>query len=96
MKNNADISTLLKPIGRSFRKFHTTIFIVAVVAGLAYVVLSVTSIISSASVGTSAPSTGTEATLDSTTIERLGDFHTSDAIPAAEALPAGRVNPFNE
>lgn len=93
---NADVSSLLQPIAKGLKSFHTTIFIVVVVVGLTFAVLTASSIITAASNGTASAPTGTQGGLDTATIERLKSFHTSDQIPAAEELPNTRINPFNE
>lgn len=98
MKKSADISTSLKPLGRFLQRFHLTIFIVVIVGGLAYAVVSLYSVLSEASTIPEQPAaTATAATTyDQVTIDHLNKLYSADNAPANIDLPAGRINPFSE
>lgn len=100
---NADISTLLKPAGKFFKKFHTTLFFVIIVAGLAFTVITINTLLTEASDPTSTsgnelPSTGntgTPGSFDEQTIQKINSLHESSS-PAEVTLPEGRISPFSE
>ncbi len=97
MKKSTNTSTLLKPIGRFFQRFHLTVFIVIIVGGLAYAVLSLYDVLAAASTlpvsATTAPSS---TSFDQSTINRLNQLYSSDKAPSSVTLPSGRINPFGE
>jgi hypothetical protein len=97
MKNgNIDLNAALKPIANGLQRFHTTLFIVVVVIGLAVAVLMLRNSINNASAGVST-TTNTQATsFDTSTMDRLKDYHTSDGTLPDVNLPSGRINPFTE
>jgi hypothetical protein len=93
---NADLSSLLKPVGIVFRRFHLTIFIVFIVACLGYAVISFSTLLGESSTDTSYTSPIDAGSIDQATLERINALHTSDdPIPAA-STPAGRINPLSE
>lgn len=94
---NADISVLFKSLGRIFQRFHTTLFIVIIVAGLSYAVISLSTLLGDAS-NTTTPTTSPTAqtSTDQATIDRIEALHTSDEAPDNVELPSGRINPFAE
>jgi hypothetical protein len=96
MKKSSDVSTIFKPIGRFFQRFHLTIFIVIVASGLAYAVLSLYGVLSDASDTLTTPATTSSTSFDQTTIDRLDKMYSSDNAPAPAKLPDGRTNPFGE
>ncbi len=98
MNKSPDISMSLKPVGRFFQRFHLTIFIVVIVGGLAYAVVSLYNVLSDAS---SIPAqttavTATPTSFNQATIDRLKQMYTSDNAPSSITLPAGRINPLGE
>jgi len=93
---NLDLSSILKPIGAGLRRFHTTLFIVAIVIGLAVAVLMLRNTINDASSGIGSNTKTTSTTFDTSTMDRLKDYHTSDDTLPAVNLPSGRINPFTE
>jgi len=99
MNKSPDISTSLKPVGRFFQRFHLTIFIVVIVGGLAYAVVSLYTVLSDASTIPEQPTstvTTTRPTYDQTTIDHLNQLYTAENAPGSIDLPAGRINPFSE
>lgn len=97
MKNqNIDLRAIAKPIASAFKRFHTTLFIVVLVIGLAVAVLVLRTVILNASSGVGADGTAIKADFDSSTMERLKEFHTSKDSLEPVQLPSGRINPFSE
>lgn len=98
MNKNPDISTSLKPLGRFLQRFHLTIFIVIIVGGLTYAIMSLYDVLSDASTIPAQSTTTTSAgiTFDQATIDHLNKMYTADAAPATVDLPTGRINPFSE
>lgn len=97
MNNSIDISKILKTIGSLFRRFHTTLFIVVIVLGLAYAVLSLNSLIATASdPNANSTNAATDTSPQQTVVERIKQLHTSDKAPDTIDLPSGRINPFSE
>lgn len=90
-----DVTLLFSRIGYAFRRFHATLFIIAVVAGLAYAVISLSNLVTDASEGIGGTTTNETITFDTATMERLKALHSSEKTPSI-ALPNGRINPFNE
>lgn len=94
---NLSISMLFKPFVLLFRKFHLTLFIVAVVAGLAGAVLLLNTMLTNLSAvdeGYTSPIGA--GTIDQATLDRIKELHTSDETVPASTLPQGRTNPFGE
>lgn len=97
MKNNIDLKRIPKSILVLFQKFHTTLFIIFIVAGLSVAVLLLNQLLSEASDTTTKGSENTSSTdAYQTTIDRINDFHSSDKAPSNVSLPTGRINPFVE
>lgn len=90
------LSSLFKPIAPLFRKYHLTIFVVFVVAGLGYAVFSFTNLLSQTSTDSSYTSPISAGTIDQVTLDRINALHTSDEPTPALVTPPGRVNPFSE
>lgn len=86
---------ILKPISRLIGRYHMTLFIVFIVAGLTSSVLFLNAILTNAASDdyTSPIDAGS---IDRATLDRLKALHTSDVSSAAPKLPSGRVNPFGE
>lgn len=93
---NITISSLFKPIISLFRKYHLTIFIVFVVAGLGYAVFTFTNLLGETSTDTTYTSPISAGTIDQATLDRLNALHTSDEPIPAPVTPPGRINPFSE
>lgn len=97
MKIDINLSRIVSFVGSIFQRFHTTIFIVVIVMGLSYAVLSLSSLLSEA-----ADTTNTTTNLpgqdnnDQTTLDRIEELHTSADAPSSIELPEGRINPFVE
>lgn len=82
-------------LGKAFTKFHTTLFIIAVVAGLGLAVLDLYQITVRASSGVDGHSDSSSINFDTNTMEGLKQLHSSDNAPDID-LPEGRINPFGE
>lgn len=93
---NMTLTSLFKPAASLLRKYHLTIFIVFVVAGLSYAVLSFTDLLGATSTDSTYTSPISAGTIDQATLDRIQALHTSDETTPALVLPAGRTNPFSE
>lgn len=93
---NITLTSLLKPVIPIFRKYHLTIFIVFVVAGLSFAVFTFTSLLGETSIDTTYTSPINAGTIDQTTLDRIKALHTSDEATPAMVTPPGRINPFSE
>ena len=99
MKNanlNINFKALLKPVGSIFRRFHLTLFIVFITAGLSYAVYTFTNLLNESSTDSTYVSPHDAGSIDQATLDRIKALHTSDEPIPASTLPAGRVNPFSE
>lgn len=85
-----------KPIKALFNRFHMTLFIVFIVAGLGYAVMTFNTLLSESSTDTTYTSPIDAGTIDQTTLERIKALHTSDEPIPAAVTPPGRTNPFSE
>ena len=93
---NITLGSLLKPITDLLSRFHMTIFIVFITAGLSVAVLFLNSILTDTSPADGYTSPIDAGSIDQATLERIKELHTSDeAVPSA-VLPEGRINPFGE
>jgi hypothetical protein len=93
---NITLSSLFKPIIPLFRKYHITIFIVFVVAGLGYAVFTFTNLLGATSTDATYTSPISAGTIDQATLNRIKALHTSDEATPALVTPPGRINPFTE
>jgi hypothetical protein len=93
---NIRIGSPFKLIGRLFLRFHMTLFIVLVVAGLGAAVIFVYGIITDTSGDESYVSPINPGSIDQATLDRINSLHTSDQAVTPPALPDGRSNPFGE
>jgi hypothetical protein len=93
---NASISSSFKPILRIFKRYHITIFIVFVVAGLGYAVFSFSNLLGASSTDTTYTSAINAGTIDKATLDRIKALHPSDQTPPAPVALSGRTNPFSE
>lgn len=93
---NIDISNVFKPIYKLFVRFHMTLFIVLVTAGLATAVIFLNQILVDSGTATNYTSPIDAGSIDQATLERIKELHTSDEPVAPESLPGGRINPFGE
>ena len=89
-------TSLLKPIKALFTRFHMTLFIVFIVAGLGYAVMTFNTLLSESSTDTTYTSPIDAGTIDQTTLERIKALHTSDEPTPGRVTPPGRTNPFSE
>lgn len=102
-----EASSLLKPIGKIFKKFHLLIFFVFIIACLSIAVITTNAIVTgedtaSKSIlgpnsGTATPGTGTSSTsIDSATLQRIQSLKPSTE-PSTYTPPQDiRNNPFAE
>lgn len=93
---NLSLSSLFKPIGNVIGRFHMTLFIVFIVAGLGAAVLFLTNILNDSSTGDGYTSPINAGSIDQATLERIQELHTSQEGASTLRLPEGRVNPFSE
>jgi hypothetical protein len=94
---NLTVRSLLKPFALLFQRFHFTLFIVLIVAGLGGAVLLLNSMLFNLSGVDDGYTSSIEAgTIDQATLNRIKELHTSkETVPSGD-LPSGRVNPFGE
>jgi len=90
------LTALLKPFKLLFTRFHLTLFIVLVVAGLGAAVVLLTGILNDASTDTNYTSPIEAGSIDQTTLDRINALHTSDEQTAPTTVPETRQNPFVE
>jgi len=95
MKNTSS-SLQLKPLIRVFKRYHLTIFIVFVAAGLGTAVFTFTNLLGESSSDASYTSPIGAGTIDQATLERIKVLHTSDEATPTLVVPSGRTNPFSE
>jgi len=93
---NTSVSSVFKPVGTLLMRSHMTIFIVFIVAGLSFAVISFTTLLSEASTDTSYTSPIDAGSIDQATLERIKSLHTSDEATPTFVTPQGRINPFSE
>jgi hypothetical protein len=93
---NLDSGQIFKLIGSSIRRFHITIFIIILVCGLAFAVLTLNGVIQQSSDTNGYTSNLDNTSFDQSTIDRLNQLQTSDSGTSSIVLPAGRINPFTE
>jgi cell division protein FtsB len=96
MKQSINLSAFFKPLRNFFQRFHLTVFIVVIVGGLAYSVISLYNLLSDVAVIPAQTSTTGQTSFDQATIDSLTQMYASDAAPATIQLPSGRINPFGE
>lgn len=93
---NISVGSLFTSIGHQFGRFHMTLFIVFITAGLSMAVLFLNNILTDTSSSDGYTSPIDAGSIDQATLERIKELHTSEeAVPDA-AFPEGRVNPFGE
>lgn len=85
-----------KIIGRLFKRYHMTLFIIFIVGCLAAAVLFLTNILNDASLGAGYESPISAGSIDQATLDRINALHTSDDPLPAALSPAGRPSPFSE
>jgi len=90
------LSSLFKPVIPIFRKYHLTIFIVFVVAGLGYAVFTFTNLLGETSTDSQYVSPINAGSIDEATLNRIKVLHTSDEPTPALVTPPGRIDPFSE
>ncbi|MDB5162130.1 MAG: hypothetical protein JWM52_638 [Candidatus Saccharibacteria bacterium] len=93
---NIDITSFFKKFSQAIARFHLTLFIVFIVAGLGTAVLFLNSILTDTAGGDTYTSPITPGTIDQATLERINQLHTSDEALPPSTLPTGRINPFSE
>jgi hypothetical protein len=87
---------ILKPIKKFLKRFHLTLFLILIVAGLSSAVLVINNTLEDTSTDPSYTSLINAGSIDQTTLTRLNDLHTSTEGNPAQTLPPGRINPVNE
>lgn len=96
MKKDIKLSAILAPITKAFKKYNLTMFIVALVGGLAIAVLMLSSALQKASDTSDYTPATDSSSFDQTTINRVKQLHSSTEQSTEYTLPTGRTNPFSE
>lgn len=88
-------STLLKPLGVFFRRFHLLIFFIVLAASVSVAIVMLNETLTDTTSGdyTSAINAGS---IDQATLERIQSLHPSSQPNPAPQAPEGRLNPFAE
>lgn len=87
-------SSLLKPLGAFFRRFHLILFFI-LIAGLVSAAIYLINQALSGPADEAYTSSINAGTIDRATLDRVQSLHSRNE-PATVQLPAGRVNPFAE
>ena len=92
---NNSIARLLKPIIDKFNNLRLILFIVVIIGGLIFCILTLNNILQKP------PAVDTETSIannriDQTTINSLNRLKTSSDNIEIQALPTSRINPFSE
>jgi len=93
---NVSLGSLFKPLGKAFARFHLTIFIVFITAGLGVAVVVLNTILTESSTADGYTSPIDAGSIDQSTLDRIRELHGSDEDVPALTIPEGRVNPFGE
>lgn len=93
---NITIPNPFTALGKLLRRFHMTIFIIFIAAGLSVAVLYLNMIINDPSNAEGYTSPIDAGSIDQTTLDRIKELHTSDEATPALTFPEGRINPFAE
>lgn len=95
-KSKPSLSISFAPLTRVFHRYHLTLFIVLIIAGLVAAVLLLSNILNGASVGDDYESPISAGTIDQATLDRINALYTVDE-PFPPAQPVeGRSSPFTE
>ncbi len=92
MNNSANI---FQPIINIFKRFNLILFIVTIVGGLIFAVITLNSALQRTSTDTTSKQ-NTSNVFDQSTVVRLEKLKTSSENSVIPTLPSGRVNPFAE
>jgi len=93
---NMTVGSLFKPLIRMFTRFHLTIFIVFIVAGLSYAVLLLNDMFIDTSDTNGYTPPNDTGSIDQATLDRIKQLHTSDEAVSPLTQSGGRTNPFGE
>ncbi len=94
---NLTIGSLFKPFTLLFTKFHLTLFIIIVAAGLSSAVLLLNNTLANLStIDETYTSSIGAGTIDQATLDRIKELHTSDETFSTDVISTGRTNPFGE
>jgi hypothetical protein len=93
---NINLTLSFKGIARIFQRYHLTLFIVFVTAGLSVAVVTFSNLLTQSSTDTTYTSPISAGTIDQATLDRITALHTSDATPAPLVTLSGRIDPFSE
>lgn len=102
-----DASSLLKPIGKIFKKFHLLIFFVFIIACLSLAVITTSALLTTESStstnsslisgnGTGASGSGTSGSIDRATLQRIQALKPSTEPSTYTPAQGTRNNPFAE
>lgn len=90
------IGSLFTTISRQLARFHMTLFIVFIVAGLSVAVIFLNNVLSDTTTLDGYTSPISPGSIDQATLERIKELHTSDETVPTSKYPDGRINPFGE
>lgn len=97
-----EASTLFKPLGKIFKKFHLLIFFVFIIACLSFAVITTNAILTGEESsttnlgGTPGGTSNTSGTIDRTTLQRIQSLKQSTEASTYVPTETGRSNPFSE
>lgn len=92
---NNSIGHIFKPVIDTFKRLNLIIFIVTIVGGLIFAVITLTNILQQPT-SDSKKASSTSETLDQATVNRLNKLKPSSENLSTQSLPSGRLNPFTE
>lgn len=95
VKKKTSSNIVIKPFVLLFKRFHLMIFFVFIIGCLAFAVILINDILTGKSTDQTGSSTTSSTTIDQATLNHINSLHTSNN-GQTPALPAGRINPFNE
>ena len=90
------LKSLANSIGRFFGRFHLTLFIIIIVAGLGSAVILLNELVTDTSVAGDYISPIDAGSIDQDALEQIRALHTSNETVPGLSLPSGRTNPFGE
>lgn len=96
MKSSPSLKRLFSPIGAFIYRFHLIIFTVAVLGGLAVLVLILNNIITHSSNPDSSTTSHVSTTFDEKTANQINQLKTAQDNVTPLVIPPGRSNPFAE
>ncbi|MDB5187080.1 MAG: hypothetical protein JWM07_552 [Candidatus Saccharibacteria bacterium] len=90
------LTTIKSSLQHIIQRYHVLLFVLFILGGLVFVVLSLNSIILSSSTSTDYTPSAATSTFDQQTIDRVNSLKSRDEAAAELNLTTGRSNPFVE